>query len=424
MTAGAPDRAGDAGQLRLLLEELCCDLCRFEHAANDGVRPEDVRIDRECALGTPGAFADLRVAPTGLPPYVVEVKFGYSTEDLLRSLRRKYSCPADALRGVGRIVLVTDLEGRAGRADLEPQAERCLHENFELEVWDERRLSELLRRHFGVELKAVDAENLLHIRHAVDRTIGFYAFGGPSPETYEHDPLKAELLWHFGFSRLRQIREAGRVTPRDVLPPGTYRGAGVLIADLCSFSSYVRDTPDSAIVRESLTSFYSKARYQILDGEGMVYQFVGDQVIGLFGLPERTPDYLRRTLEVARVLADIGDSISHHWQRRIDRVQTSGGLHLGLAIGDLQIVSLRPFSRTHVGAIGDCINIAARLTAAAKPGEIVISNSFHDALAEEDRAGFEELEPVEARNVGRIKAWGQRRGQGRRMPAVEASCGR
>jgi hypothetical protein len=33
---------GDAhlGELRLLLEELCCDLCRFEHVIKDQLAPE------------------------------------------------------------------------------------------------------------------------------------------------------------------------------------------------------------------------------------------------------------------------------------------------------------------------------------------------------------------------------------------------
>ena len=76
-----------------------------------------------------------------------------------------------------------------------------------------------------------------------------------------------------------------------------------------------------------------------------------------------------------------------------------------MAIGDLQIVSLRPFSRTHMGAIGDCINVAARLMTVAGPGEIVVTNSFYQAVGEEEQAGFTEVGPVEAKNVGRIRAW-------------------
>ena len=97
--------------------------------------------------------------------------------------------------------------------------------------------------------------------------------------------------------------------------------------------------------------------------------------------------------------------MSQHWQRRIDRVQDASGVHVGVALGDLQIVSLRPFSRMHIGAIGDCINVAARLLELAGPSEVVMSNAFHQALGDASQAQCHEIEPVQARNVGRIRSW-------------------
>jgi class 3 adenylate cyclase len=86
-------------------------------------------------------------------------------------------------------------------------------------------------------------------------------------------------------------------------------------------------------------------------------------------------------------------------------VQSASGLHVGIALGDLQIVSLRPFSRLHIGAIGDCINVASRLLSLAGPGEVVLSNAFHQQLDERHQARCSEIEPIDARNVGRIRAW-------------------
>jgi adenylate cyclase len=62
-------------------------LCRFEHVIKDQLAPETIRIDREYWLGAPGAFADTRVAPVGQLPYFVEVKFGYTSEMLVRPRR-------------------------------------------------------------------------------------------------------------------------------------------------------------------------------------------------------------------------------------------------------------------------------------------------------------------------------------------------
>jgi adenylate cyclase len=402
--------AGHLSELRLLLEELCCDLCRFEHEARDAINPADVHVDREFALGPPGAFADIRVAPRSLRPYFVEVKYGYSDDTLRRHLKRKYGQPTGAVQAASKIILMIDWEARENRDALAAELTASLCPGLALEIWDENRFRALLQERFQVEVGAMTKEVLLDVRHAIDRAKGLSAFGGASLAEYEHNPLKAELLWHFGFWRLRELRAAGRATPTDILPTGLYRGVAILLADLCSFSSYVRDTPNPEAVRESLTSFYSKSRYQIINAGGMLDKFVGDEVIGFFGLPDRPDNFLQQALVTAKALVSIGESVSQQWQRRIDRLQPSGGLHVGLAIGDLEVVSLRPFSRTHVGAIGDCINMAARLMAVAGPSEIVVSNSFYQGLDEDSQADFETVEPVEAKNVGRIKAWKITRG--------------
>jgi class 3 adenylate cyclase len=184
-----------------------------------------------------------------------------------------------------------------------------------------------------------------------------------------------------------------------------YHDVAVVMADLTAFSSYVRDTRDERVVRDCLTAFYAKSRHQIINAGGMLYQFLGDAVIALFGVPDRPGDYLRDALECARGLSQIGDSVSNEWQRQIDRVQTASGVHIGMAIGDLQVMSLRPFSRAYMGCIGDSINMAARLMNAAGPGEVVVSNMLYQRLDGDGQAPFTPMDAIDAKNVGRIKAW-------------------
>jgi len=50
----------------------------------------------------------------------------------------------------------------------------------------------------------------------------------------------------------------------------------------------------------------------------------------------------------------------------------------------------------HIGAIGDCINVASRLLTLAGPSEVVMSNAFHQSLSEPAQARCSEIEPVEA----------------------------
>jgi hypothetical protein len=86
----------------LLIEELCCDLSRFDPEKEDGLSPEEIQIDRELPLGHPDAFADIRVRSRG-ETYFIEVKYGSRNEEILRSLAQKYAQSRDVVRKASQI---------------------------------------------------------------------------------------------------------------------------------------------------------------------------------------------------------------------------------------------------------------------------------------------------------------------------------
>jgi class 3 adenylate cyclase len=388
-----------SSELRLFLQGMCCDYLLFRHL-DEGVPPEAIRIRQEVALGG-GAFAGIEVRAGQAPPYFVEVDTGYSRERLLQSIRRKYGRPVPATDGAARVVVATDGHALGDRMAVERLLREALRPGLALEIWDEHHLLRLLGGRFGVALDALGEDDLLALRDAVEHVKGVHAFG----DGFQNDPLQAALLWHLAFWRVRRLREAGRSLPRSILPPGMCRDVVVLMADLSSYSSYVRDTRDDAVSRHSLTSFASRTRHRIVNDSGMLYQFLGDSVVGLFGVPEPSPGYLEQAVACARGLVDIGASVATEWQRQIDQIQPAAGVHVSITLGDLQVLPLLPLSRRHMGVIGDSINLADRLNTVAGCDEIVVSNTFYQRLPDTLRAEFLELPPVEAKNIGRIRAW-------------------
>jgi class 3 adenylate cyclase len=360
---------------------MCCDYLLFRHL-DEGVPPEAIRIRQEVALGG-GAVADIEVRAGQAPPYFVEVDTGYSRERLLQSIRRKYGRPVPATDGAARVVVATDGHALGDRMAVERLLREALRPGLALEIWDEHHLLRLLGGRFGVALDALGEDDLLALRDAVEHVKGVHAFGDGF-----HDPLQAALLWHLAFWRVRRLREAGRSLPRSILPPGMCRDVVVLMADLSSYSSYVRDTRDDAVSRHSLTSFASRTRHRIVNDSGMLYQFLGDSVVGLFGVPEPSPGYLEQAVACARGLVDIGASVATEWQRQIDQIQPAAGVHVSITLGDLQVLPLLPLSRRHMGVIGDSINLADRLNTVAGCDEIVVSNTFYQRLPDTLRAEF------------------------------------
>lgn len=386
-----------AGEVRLFLEEICCELVRAHHVEHDGLPPEGVETIREVRLGPPGAFADIRVAPVGLAPYFVEIKWGYDAAEVIDRVARKYAVNPD--RACRRLVVVTDQAGGTNRLALEAALRQRLCPTLTLDIWGEDEVRRRVEESFGLRTDQIGQGNVRAIRDSIIRAEWHAAFAGADSF------LAPTLLWHFSSWTLRRLgRELG-LAPHDVLRAGIYRDVVVVMADICSFSSYVRDTRDESLVRQSLTAFYSQARQAIVETGGMLDKFVGDEAIGIFGFPDRRAGYADDALRCARRLIDIGNSVSEHWQSRIDRVQKSGGVHIGIAMGDLSLMPLRAFSTAHHGFIGDALNMTARLMAAAGPSEVLVSNGFHQSLSPESRAGFTAIDPVDGRNVGLIRCW-------------------
>ncbi len=390
----------DVRELRIFLESVICDLCRLRHASQDGIAPGATRIHQEVRL-SPGVFADIRVAAGARPPYFVEVDMGRSRASIAESVRRKFGRRTPASEGASRVVVVVDRALAAASPSLETELAGLLAPGLALEIWDDAHLAGLIRETFGFELERFSEAELLDLRQAIDRAKAAHAFGAST----EIDPLRSTLLWHFAYWRLAELREAGCSDPRDFLPPQRYSKVVVVMADLCAYSSYVRDTRDDRVIQESLTAFASKTRYRIINDGGMLYQFVGDSVVGFFGIPTSSAHDVSKALACAGGLVDIGAAIAEQWQRQIDQAQPAAGVHVAMALGEVQVLSLRPFSRTHMGAVADAMNLCARLNAVSGPGEIVVSNLLHQALPDAERAAFTELDPVEAKNIGRVKAW-------------------
>lgn len=402
------------------VEEICADLCRLECAEAAGCEPAQVSVEREVALGT-DSFADIRVEAPGAAPFFVENKLAYTPADLVDRLRRKYGQPSAAWCGARRLAVLLDRVSMPQRAELERELRAAVAPGLSVELWDVAELFARIRTTFDHDITDLSQASLLGVREAIERAQWRRAFGGKFPD----DPRAATLLWHLSPWELGRLHREAGLTPEDILEPRTYRGVVIVMADICAFTSYVRDTRDPAVMRRRLTEYYSLGRHAVLNAGGMLYQFVGDEVVGVFGLHRPPATAAVQALTCVRSLFAAGTSVARRWQRALDRVQPSQGVHIGLAMGDLDLMPFRPFSRTHVGFMGEALNLAARLMVEATVDQAVATNTFYMTLDDTERRAFEAIEPVEAKNVGRIQGWRTtREALAPPRPRAEAARGR
>ena len=208
---GLKDRAYTR-QLRIFLEEICAELCRFQHVSGEGLAPEDVLIKREASLGVPGVFFDITVRLPDRQPYFVEVKFGYPREFLITHLSKKFGPDIAETAEAERLVVLVRTADYSNWAEIESELRSALRPNLQLDIWDETHLLQLIHECFGVKIDTITGDDLISVRRAIDDSKWRYAFGDTHADHY----LAGTLLWHFGFWTLHRLYKEQGIQPHDL----------------------------------------------------------------------------------------------------------------------------------------------------------------------------------------------------------------
>ena len=140
-----------------------------------------------------------------------------------------------------------------------------------------------------------------------------------------------------------------------------------LFADLRGFTGFSeRSTPEEIV--EMLNRYFEHATAAILAEGGTVVQFVGDALMALFNAPARQDDHPVRAARAALAMQAAVEAIaaaSPGWPRFRVGINTGPAL-----VGNIGSTALRSFN-----AMGDAVNVAARLESIAQPGQVVIGES-------------------------------------------------
>jgi class 3 adenylate cyclase len=153
----------------------------------------------------------------------------------------------------------------------------------------------------------------------------------------------------------------------------TRRAVTVLFIDAVS-STALGEQMDPEYLRALMTRYFTVMREAIESHGGVVEKFIGDAVMAVFGVPLVHEDdalrACRAAVEIQRRLAEMEPQI------RADRgvlIEWRMGINSGPVVaGDLATGQRM--------VTGDAVNVAARLQAAAAPGEMLMGAETHDLV--------------------------------------------
>jgi class 3 adenylate cyclase len=196
-----------------------------------------------------------------------------------------------------------------------------------------------------------------------------------------------------GFSLENAVAPASRLADlRNAAPNGLQekmRTAGARMAGECKLvtvlftdivgSTALAETLDPEVWGEIVTGAHKCVSEAIYRYEGTIAQLLGDGVLAFFGAPLAHEDDAERAIRAALdILASINKYAAKlHANHRVDDFQMRVGLNSGLVVvgnvgSDLHMEYL---------AVGDTVNLAARMQSAADPNTVLISEHTHRLAA-------------------------------------------
>ena len=167
----------------------------------------------------------------------------------------------------------------------------------------------------------------------------------------------------------------------------------VLFADIRGFTRLSEHAPPERVV-QLLNNYFTAMSDIIFAHGGTLDKYIGDGLMALFGAPTATPDDACNAVAAAvamqREMGVINEQLS---KDGLAEIAIGIGLHTGVAT----VGYIGSERRSEYTAIGDTVNLAARLEQNSLAGQILLSDAAAQA-AEKANCKFSPRPPITVKN--------------------------
>ncbi len=157
---------------------------------------------------------------------------------------------------------------------------------------------------------------------------------------------------------------------------GTRRRITLLFIDIRGFTPLSeRLSPEDVVY--VLNRFFDIVTRCVFQNKGTLDKYMGDAAMAMFNAPLLLEDHVIRALRAAEAIIHEGASL----QRQVmDMFGVELSFGIGVNTGDAVVGNIGSENRMEYTAIGDTVNLAARLESSSKPGQVLVSEAvFRDA---------------------------------------------
>jgi adenylate cyclase len=190
--------------------------------------------------------------------------------------------------------------------------------------------------------------------------------------------LRQQIVVRSNFERYFAPGLAARIaeSPEAVRLGGDKRPVAVLFSDIRGFTKLSESmTPDD--MASFLSEYFTEMVDCVFRHDGTLDKFMGDAVMAQWGAPLGSGDDADRAVHAAIDMMRALPALNVKW-RGMGRPELSIGI--GLSYGEAFAGNIGSERRLEFTVIGDTVNTASRICAAAEPGEILLSDEMRRAL--------------------------------------------
>lgn len=168
----------------------------------------------------------------------------------------------------------------------------------------------------------------------------------------------------------------------------------VVFLDLRGFTAF-SDSAEPEEVMEILRHYHAAMGSLIFQFDGTLERFAGDGIMIFFNDPVPCPDHTAKAAQMALEMRAQIVELRKSWLKRGYNLD----IGIGLAAGYATLGNIGFEGRMDYGAIGNVTNLAARLCAEAKGGQVLIDQKTLSKI--EDRVQVESLDELHLKGFGR-----------------------
>jgi adenylate cyclase len=167
-------------------------------------------------------------------------------------------------------------------------------------------------------------------------------------------------------------------SPNTLMLGGKNSCITALFSDIRGFTSMSEKLSPQVVV-QILNEYFADMTPIVFEYQGLLDKFMGDGLMALFGVPyacdEAASNAVAAAIAMQRRMEEVNEDLAEAGLAEI-------AIGIGINTGTATVGYIGSRERTDYTAIGDTVNLGARLEKQAKAGQIIISNFTREAIGD------------------------------------------